>query len=128
MNYKYTTFAVLSTLLIIYLSSLPEYSILGRDSVAEQIVSNAVHIPAYAVLSFLWLRSFEIREGQQIDKRRNGFVFIALVFFAISDEIHQSFVPGRIASMFDVGLDVLGIGMGLAVYKILRLNAGGINR
>lgn len=122
MNYKYTTLAVLNALLLIYMSSLPEYSVTGSNSVGEKIVSNAIHIPAYAVLSFLWFKSFKVKEGLRLGMRVSIFIFIALVLFAISDEVHQSFVPGRTASVIDVVLDVLGIGLGLAVYRHFKLN------
>ena len=38
-----------------------------------------------------------------------------VLLFAMSDEFHQSFVPGRGASLIDVGIDLLGgvIGCGL---------------
>lgn len=35
-----------------------------------------------------------------------GLVFVFL--YGLSDEYHQSFVPGRDASLLDVGLDVIG--------------------
>lgn len=37
----------------------------------------------------------------------NSPILAGLVLFAISDEIHQSFVPGRTASLMDIGLDLL---------------------
>ena len=48
----------------------------------------------------------------------NSLVLVGLVLFAISDEFHQSFVPGRTASFMDIGLDLIGIFCGLAVLKI----------
>ena len=35
--------------------------------------------------------------------------------YAVSDEFHQTFVTGRSGSPIDVALDVVGIGIGLAV-------------
>jgi len=37
------------------------------------------------------------------------FVFIAGMLFAVSDEIHQLFIPGRTARPFDVLIDMAGI-------------------
>jgi len=59
MSYKYLSFALLSTLLIIYASSIPDRSLFSDDSFTDQIISNLAHIPAYALLTFLWLKSFE---------------------------------------------------------------------
>ena len=57
MNYKYTLFAILCTCVIIFLSSIPDLSIMGNGSLSDQIISNLAHIPAYAVLTFLWVYS-----------------------------------------------------------------------
>ncbi len=120
MNYGYATLAVLSTLCIIYMSSLPDYTVMGEDSIKEQIVSNAIHIPAYAVLSFLWFKSLKTGKSRKQTLKTESFICIALVLFAVSDEIHQYFVPGRYATLMDVCLDVLGIFTGLMVYRKYR--------
>ena len=47
--------------------------------------------------------------------RRHLLLFIVLVLFGISDEFHQSFVPGRYAEVCDVLADALGGALGLAL-------------
>ena len=59
LKYKYASLALLNTVLIIYASSSPDHALLGDDSLTEQIISNLAHIPAYALLTFLWLKTFE---------------------------------------------------------------------
>lgn len=117
MNHKYLPLAIFSTLLIICMSSIPDKAIWGNGFLSEQIISNLAHIPAYALLTFLWLKSFAGAES-----KNNIFAFsltlAGLVFFAISDEIHQSFVPGRTASFMDIGLDLIGIVLGLWAFKL----------
>jgi VanZ family protein len=39
--------------------------------------------------------------------------------YAVSDEIHQAFVPGRQCSLRDIGLDLLGA---LAALSLLRIS------
>jgi VanZ family protein len=99
------------------MSSIPDKTFWGSGSLSEQIISNLAHIPAYALLTFLWLKSFAGAES-----KNNIIVFSlilsGLVLFAVSDEIHQSFVPGRTASFMDIGLDLLGILFGLWIFKI----------
>ncbi len=41
-------------------------------------------------------------------------------FYATTDEIHQYFVPGRSARLFDVGIDTLGVLTGILIYLVLR--------
>jgi VanZ family protein len=102
------------------MSSIPDKTLWGSGSLSEQIISNLVHIPAYALLTFLWLKSFA---GAESKNNIIAFYLIlaGLVLFAVSDEIHQSFVPGRTASFMDIGLDLIGILFGLWAFKIFRM-------
>jgi len=119
LNYKYLSFALFSTLLIIYASSIPDQALLGDNSLIEQIISNLAHIPAYALLTFLWLKAFERRYASH-SFMAAALILFGLILFAISDEIHQSFIPGRFASYMDVGLDFLGIFFGLVTFKVFK--------
>lgn len=40
--------------------------------------------------------------------------------YAITDEIHQIFVPGRSGNIIDVGIDTMGVITGVLVYLVLR--------
>ncbi len=44
----------------------------------------------------------------------------AAVLFAVTDEIHQSFVPGREATVRDVVIDAFGSGAAIALRSALR--------
>jgi len=70
-----------------------------------------LHIPLYGILTILLFFSivpfkFKLNSPNQI-KRLLIAGFIALVV-AIADEIYQSFIPGRDASIIDVFLDLIG--------------------
>ena len=119
LNYKYFSLALFSTLLIIYASSIPDQALLGDDSLTEQIISNIAHIPAYALMAFLWLKAFERRSASH-SFMAAALILFGLILFAVSDEIHQSFIPGRSASYMDIGLDFLGIFFGLVTYKVFK--------
>ena len=120
MNYKYLSLAIFSTLLIIFMSSIPDKTVWGSGSLSEQIISNLAHIPAYALLTFLWLKSFAGTESKN-NIIAFSLTLAGLVLFAVSDEIHQSFVPGRTASFMDIGLDLIGIFFGLWAFKIFEV-------
>ncbi|OOZ36534.1 hypothetical protein BOW51_06655 [Solemya velesiana gill symbiont] len=83
-------------------------------------ITNLMHIPVYALLALLaWL---DIRGG---DRRTASAVIGTLVFvllFALFDEWHQSFVPGRDTSIGDIFNDMLGASIALwaAVYFRVR--------
>lgn len=121
MNYKYAFLGLLLTLLIAYMSSIPDWSFSSNGSLSEKIISNFAHIPAYAVLTFLWLKSFKITRFGSRHNLISFLIFLGLIVFAISDEIHQSFVPGRSASFMDIGLDLLGILLGLGAFVIFGM-------
>ena len=120
MNYKYLSLAIFSTLLIIFMSSIPDKTIWGSGSLSEQIISNLAHIPAYAFLTFLWLKSFG-RVTSRNSIIASSLILSGMVFFAITDEIHQSFIPGRTASFMDIGLDLIGIVSGLWAFKLFGM-------
>jgi len=102
------------------MSSIPDKIFWGSGALSEQIISNLVHIPAYALLTFLWLKSFTGTESKD-SSIAFSLILACLVLFAVSDEIHQSFVPGRTASFMDIGLDLIGIFFGLWAFKIFRI-------
>ena len=71
-----------------------------------------VHLCVFALLSFLmtlFLHSYQV-----------GRWWLALggigfsILYAISDEVHQHFVPNRAGTLFDIGVDSLGAVIGWA--------------
>ena len=116
-SYRYAFLALICTSLIIYMSSIPDRSYLGVNSATEQILSNLAHIPAFAFLTLLWLKTFNANGDRLFS---NLFVLSGLLLFAIATEFLQSFVPGRTASFMDFGLNLIGIILG---FLILRLSS-----
>jgi VanZ family protein len=121
MNLKYLFFSLLITCSIVFLSSIPDQCLPGYGSLSERTLFNLGHIPAYALLTYLWLSSFTRTRTETYSFKITLIVIVGLVVFAISDEIHQSFVPGRTPSFMDFGLDLLGILIGLTFLRQLRI-------
>lgn len=48
------------------------------------------------------------------------FTLIGILLFALSDEYHQTFIPGRSGELRDVGIDFLGGTAGIILAGILR--------
>ncbi len=74
------------------------------------------HFVAYAVLAvlLLWaLTGLGARHAAWLT------LLIALLY-ALSDEFHQSFVPGRHPDPFDVATDLAGAGAALIILNFLR--------
>ncbi len=47
-------------------------------------------------------------------------MFVSGIIYAISDEIHQSFIPGRDCSAGDLLADIAGLALGLSLYLWYR--------
>lgn len=100
--------------LIAYLSHVPSLQT-GAPGVWDLIVRKIGHIGEYAVLTFLvWraLRAHRISRGRALIYSGA----LALVF-AASDEVHQSFIPGREGALRDVAIDAVGIGAWLLLSR-----------
>ena len=57
------------------------------------------------------------------DKKPKEKVIYSILFgagYAVTDELHQFFVSGRSARIFDVGIDTLGVATGILIYLIIR--------
>ena len=85
-------------------------------------VRKNAHFFAYLILGILLMNAFSRR-----DKIRIGFdikVSLAVsVIYAISDELHQMFVPGRGAQITDVLIDSAGALLGIVIYALIKLLA-----
>jgi VanZ family protein len=71
---------------------------------------NALHVPAYATLSLAW--SWALRAWLRAPAATLAAGGAIASAYGVLDEWHQSFVPGRYASLVDVLLDVLGAALG----------------
>lgn len=81
------------------------------------VIKKLAHIFEYGALSVLVYRAFT---GSGIDKKKAGyFAVIFVIIYGMSDEYHQSFVPGRQSTIRDVIFD--GFGGGLAIYFIWNI-------
>ena len=98
--------------LIFFFSSLPliilPSNIIGLDKL--------LHIIAYAGLGFL---SYQVLVNYRNGERTFLLIIITFIFslcYGISDEFHQSFVPGREPDVYDVIADGIGSSIGIFVY------------
>lgn len=94
--------------LIFLLSSQPDLP--HWTTAPLEAARNALaHLGEYAVLAVLLLRA-----GEAIPSHSRSWLFPVLLtlLYAVSDELHQQFVPGRTASSMDLALDVAGAGVG----------------
>jgi VanZ family protein len=118
MNYKYSILALLGILLIDCMSSIPGGSIPNNGLFDNRIISNFAHISLYALITFLWLKAFK-REDSSWSSIGNMMILFGLIIVALFDEVHQSSVPDRTASLRDIGFDLAGILFGTATFRFV---------
>ncbi len=75
------------------------------------IAKKTAHVAEYAILFTLIFRA---TDGSWVKS------FVLTMIYAVSDEYHQSLVPGRTPSVFDLGFDLTGAN--IASYIIWKLN------
>jgi VanZ family protein len=84
----------------------------------DVFVKKGGHMTGYALLAASFIHALSK------DKRASGFQFTAAIcitaLYAISDEFHQSFIPGRTSSARDVCIDLAGALIGIALWKWIR--------
>jgi VanZ family protein len=79
------------------------------------LIRKAGHLTEYAVLALL-LRRALARPGL----KALGLALLITAVYAASDEFHQSFVPGRTASVDDVLIDTTGALLALTTVEVWR--------
>ncbi len=106
----------------------------------DDFIRSVAHFAIYMILGLLIINAFffqciyyntdkerryynakDVKDNGN-ENRKNRYIWVLLISFiiclmyAISDEIHQIFVPGRGAQISDVLLDSLGAGTGIIIY------------
>ena len=70
------------------------------------------HAAAYAVLGALLLRAVAGADWSRITAGGVLLAFVLAVSYGLTDEFHQSFVPGRTPELRDLAADALGAAAG----------------
>lgn len=97
--------------LIFFLSSIAQVKA-SEFLVLDFIFKKTAHLTEYAILYLLIFRA---------TKKNLIFSLILTLAYALSDEIHQSFVPGRTAAWYDFGLDLSGAS--IAAYILWKIQS-----
>lgn len=98
--------------LIRHLKTIPVFSWLDSDSISvvmsnlEHYVRKAAHFTVFAVLGFM---TYNLIASYGVNRRKVVlYAAVICLVYAISDEIHQLFVPGRAGQIRDVLIDFSG--------------------
>src|SRR3989344_1700639 len=97
-------------IIIFILSSIPNARI-HEKNILDFILRKSAHITEYFVLfvlAYFTFRDSRFRGNKNISLAATAFAII----YAISDEFHQKFVPGRSMAFIDLLFDTFGVMLG----------------
>ncbi|KUP05305.1 hypothetical protein Q73_13405, partial [Bacillus coahuilensis m2-6] len=83
----------------------------------NHIIRKNAHFYVYLVLAVLMMNALKSNQYKNI---RILLTLIFCIVYAITDEIHQLFVPGREAQVNDVLIDSIGATFGIGLYILIR--------
>lgn len=94
-----------------------KYNALGQEekeqiaNKTEKIIRKVAHFSIYTVVGLLLmglLSTYKIKENWRMILS----ILLGMIY-AVSDEIHQSFIPGRTPQITDIYIDTLGVVLGV---------------
>ncbi len=147
---KYHIFALLSIIyasFIFYLSSLNDPTILTSEITNFQFIysligffeeqdvevavdfllfsyehfDKIVHMILYFGLGILLHLTFSNSDNKTLKHYAPFFAILIGIFYGITDEVHQSFVPGRSANTLDLFANGIGLALAQAIFWIIVL-------
>lgn len=121
---KYLNLALLIAWMgvIFFFSAQSGLSVHENPPLSFYLERKGAHVFEYLVLAFLLFRTFHAYSATD----RKSLLLLASglsILYALSDELHQTFVPGREGKLSDVLIDGIGIALfvlGYALWKRSR--------
>jgi VanZ family protein len=95
---------------IFYMSSMSEPPLPANMS------DKLAHTLGYSLLGTLILRAVAGRSGRRLRWSQIVVAILLATLYGVSDEYHQSFVPGRDSDIHDVYADAIGGAIGAGVW------------
>ncbi|MDV2886388.1 VanZ family protein [Alkalihalophilus pseudofirmus] len=80
------------------------------------LIRKGAHFTAYFILGILLINA--LRKSKAVDTSAMIALLLS-VLYAISDEVHQLFIPGRSGEVRDVLIDSAGAAVGISLYYLL---------
>jgi VanZ family protein len=101
--------------LIFFFSSIPNLKTVANP-LWDEVIRSIIHLLIFGLLFLLFYRALNAFQ----EKKKFTLPLVFSLFYSLSDEIHQSFVPTRTFQIRDLGVDSLGIFLGFyLIWKLL---------
>jgi len=106
--------------IVLYFTNLVNLTI--DVEILSFLIRKTAHFFLYFILGILTLNVIIQYQIYQNHKKQITLAILFCIFYAITDEIHQIFVPGRSGEIIDVLIDSLGSISGIYLWlKVLKL-------
>ena len=89
-----------------------------REHWLDTAIKKGGHMLGYGLLASLYMRALRSHLGASIQLRWLSWGLA--VVYALTDECHQRFVPGRNGTVVDVGIDGVGAGLAMLLHRWLQ--------
>ena len=86
------------------------------------VIRKGAHFTEYAILALLAARAFKTSSRELLRRHWFWASLLLVICYSLSDELHQSFVPSRTASIYDSMIDSLG---GLSALTLMAIRKPG---
>ncbi|MCK4640510.1 MAG: VanZ family protein [Candidatus Marinimicrobia bacterium] len=122
MNVKYKIPAILYSILIFFLSSIPQSKL---PPVRLFSFDKIVHLIEYLLYGMTLMLAYSRSTSDKIIHNAFKLSLMTGIIYAATDEIHQLYVPGRDCSIFDFAADAAGVFLGVYLFsKIIKHKTG----
>jgi VanZ family protein len=105
-------------MLLIFTASDTPGNELPNFGVWDLVVKKLGHFAGYALLATAY--SFALKQDQEGQRRTLLVAVLLAAVYAILDETHQIFTPGRTPAVTDVMIDTCGAFVGAAIWHRVR--------
>ena len=101
-------------------NKLSEKDIIKLTKKINPVIRKIAHFSIYmilAIFTYMFIENLNIKSKSERERLRKNvlYTFIFCIIYAIFDEIHQIYVPGRTGKPIDVIIDTLGASMGITI-------------
>lgn len=101
-------------------NKLSEKDLIKLTKKINPVIRKIAHFSIYmilAIFTYMFIENLNIKSKSERERLRKNvlYTFIFCIIYAIFDEIHQIYVPGRTGKPIDVIIDTLGASMGITI-------------
>lgn len=108
---------LIASMSCVYFSSIEDIKL---PDVGFVYTDKLLHMGAFIIYGMSLQVALIANMQKSSSKKIRFFILLIAAIFAASDEIHQSFVPGRSADILDWLADVVGVCISLLFYNLIN--------